>query len=239
MDSQLPALYRALEPLDSIKHRNLRYRIKDRPARFAAQASLLPLTFGEIPLAAREIPVMFVNNGGLPWPMAVLGLTSGKNDYIDATGKWNAAYVPAYLRRYPFLMAKGPAGNTIMAFDPTYDGFDTEDGEALFTDEGKPSEVLETLMRITTDFASAFTATEAVMRKVQEMNILRSISMNVQAVGRPNAQVNGFLMVDEMALRQLPDDRFLELRAQGALAGLYAHMMSVGGLIKLAGQGAP
>jgi len=66
----------------------------------------LPLTIDEFPNAARNYPIVF-SVGDNSVPLILMGLNEGVNTFMGEDGKFTEpAYVPAYVRRYPFLLAK-------------------------------------------------------------------------------------------------------------------------------------
>jgi hypothetical protein len=39
-------------------------------------------------------------------PIAILGLKTDQNSYLDSEGRWKARYLPAFVRRYPFVFSQ-------------------------------------------------------------------------------------------------------------------------------------
>src|SRR3546814_3632968 len=89
-----------------------------------------------------------------------MGLHEGMNLFVDAEGRFRGeSYIPAYLRRYPFLLARlRPDSEELsLCFDPSSGIISAEgEGDPLFS-EGQPSETtrseehtseLQSLMRI-------------------------------------------------------------------------------------------
>ena len=75
-----------------------------------------------------------------------MGLNEGVNVFVDEEGKpHNPFYVPAYVRRYPYLLARlDPTPRSCRSASiPSSDLVgEFDDGEALF-DGGQPSETLD------------------------------------------------------------------------------------------------
>src|SRR3990170_2523980 len=117
----LPLLYDQLEPISSQQHGTLKVRgLEAMPG--VAKVHAIPLTVDEFALAQRHYPIIF-SAGDDPVPLALMGLNEGVNTYFNAEGKVDDrhAYVPAYLRRYPFLLARlNPNGDELsLCVDPT------------------------------------------------------------------------------------------------------------------------
>ena len=100
-------LFKKPKPLDSQAHRQLRYA-PNQPYHFAAQQMFAPIVAGEASMVAREYAIVFSDTPG-SLPLALLGASKGHNAYVRPSGHWMARYVPAHLRRYPFVMAEAAA----------------------------------------------------------------------------------------------------------------------------------
>ena len=102
---QLPLFYNVLEPLSSNAHGNFKTRAADS-APFLAKAHAVPITVDEFVSAQRYYPIVF-SVGENPVPLALMGLNEGVNVFVDGDGKLlGECYVPAYIRRYPFMLAR-------------------------------------------------------------------------------------------------------------------------------------
>ena len=207
-------------------------RLKVRPATsfaYAAKANSVPLLASEFFDAAREYPIVFARGEAGPVPAALLGLREAENLYVDREGKWDARYVPAFVRRYPFVPGKGPSGELLVCIDEASRCFDTEDGEALFV-AGKPGAQLEHAIKFLTEFHQAAAATELLGRRLQDLGLLRQADSVAQLNDGSQFRLNGLNVVDEAKLRALDRDTVQELFANGSLAVVYAHLMSLGNL---------
>ncbi len=124
-------------------HANYKARPTDK-APYLANAHAIPLTVDEFIIAQRYYPIVF-SAGENPVPLALMGLNEGVNVFIDDEGKpHNPVYIPAYVRRYPFMLARlDPTPRSCRSASiPTSDLVgEFEDGKPLF-DGDKPSETL-------------------------------------------------------------------------------------------------
>lgn len=207
-------------------------KLKVRPATsfaYAAKTNSVPLLASEFFDAAREYPIVFANGKAGPVPAALLGLRDTENLYVDAAGKWDARYVPAFVRRYPFVPGKGPQGELLVCIDEASPCFGTDQGEPLFAD-GKPTPQLEHAMKFLTEFHHGVATTEALGRRLQELGLLRQADSVAQLRDGSQFRLNGLHVVDESRLRQLDRDAVQELFANGSLGVIYAHLMSLGNL---------
>lgn len=210
--------------------------LKMRPASsfaYAAGTNSVPLLASEFFEAAREYPIVFVRAETGPVPAALLGLREAENLYVDYEGKWDARYVPAFVRRYPFVPGKGAQSELLVCIDEASQCFDSEAGEALFV-AGKPSATLEHAIKFLTDFHQATAATELLGRRLLELGLLRQADSLAQMNDGAQFRLNGLNVVDEAKLRALDRDTVQELFAHGSLAAIYAHLISLGNLGTLA-----
>ncbi|MDP1611695.1 MAG: SapC family protein [Sulfuritalea sp.] len=214
---------------------NAHAKLKVRPAAsfaYAARTNSVPLLASEFFDCAREYPIVFARGEAGPMPAALLGLRESENLYVDAAGKWDARYVPAFVRRYPFVPGKGTQGELLVCIDEASPCFDATEGEALFV-EGKPTSQLEHAIKFLTEFHQAATATELLGRRLDELGLLRQADSVAQLKDGSQFRLNGLSVVDEAKLRALDRDVVQELFVNGSLAVIHAHLISLGNLAGL------
>ncbi|MCX7155903.1 MAG: SapC family protein [Rhodocyclales bacterium] len=207
-------------------------QLKVRPATsfaYAAKTNSVPLLASEFFEAAREYPIVFARGEAGPVPAALLGLREAENLYVDSGGKWDARYVPAFVRRYPFVPGKGAEGELLVCIDEASPCFDSKEGEPLFA-AGKPTAQLEHAIKFLTEFHQAAALTEQLGRRLDELGLLRQADSLAQLNDGTQVRLNGLNVVDETRLRALDRDAVQELFGSNALAAIYAHLMSLGNL---------
>ena len=163
-------------PLNRSAHKDL--RLKPVPSlKFAANVHSVPLTGVEFPAAARDVPILFagadMKDAG---PMALLGLRQNENLFVDADGQWiPGAYVPAFIRRYPFILAEKPDGQPgddfTVFLDEAYEGFNNEEGERLFNEDGTDAPALTNAVNFLGEFQDHVARTQWFMGKLREHNL--------------------------------------------------------------------
>lgn len=225
----LPIFYQDLQPLSSSLHANFSTRGADK-APYFAKAHAIPLTVDEFVSAQRYSPIVF-SAGENSVPLALMGLNEGVNVFLDDEGKaLNPFYVPAYVRRYPFILARlqPDAEELSLCFDPKSELVgEYPDGMKLF-DGDKPSENLNNILKFCEDFEIAAQRTSAFMREVEELDILIDGEVAISPEGSEQPYVyRGFRMVDEAKFRELHGDQLRKLNQNGILQLLMAHMFSL------------
>lgn len=177
---------------------------------FAAHAIALPLNITEFARAARYYPIVFADTGD-PVPLAVTGFQEGANLFIDAEGRWaDGAYVPAYVRRYPFLPVTTQGSETLMlAIDRPRLVERTGD-----LPEGEPQRLFDAdgasvLSRRALAFCERYhrdhLRTAAFITALREHGLLVPQQADVRLPDETRFRVDGFRTIDRAALRTLPD----------------------------------
>jgi len=230
-------------PLNRTAHKDL--RLKPVPhAKFAMNVHSVPLTGVEFPLAARDLVVVFggnsVEDAG---PIALLGLRQNENLLTNAEGQWEPnIYIPAFVRRYPFVLAEKPEGaegdDFTVFLDEQYEGFNTEEGERLFKEDGSDSELLKNAVGFLGDFQQNVARTHAFMALLRKYELLEARNIQLQKQGKDGQQgnginLNGLFVVNEEKLRGLDEKAAKELLAAGAIGWIYAHLLSLANIDRL------
>jgi hypothetical protein len=227
--NNLPLFYKDLLPLSSVDHADWRARGLDR-ADFLIDQHAVPLTSDEFASASRFFPIVF-SAGDNPVPLALMGLNEGVNTFVDEEGKLkNPVYVPAYIRRYPFLLARlRPDSDELsLCFDPSADAVGQfEEGDALFED-GKPSDATNNILQFCQQFEEAGQRTGMFVEELKKADLLMDGEVSIQPEGSDKPFVyRGFQMVDEAKLRDLRGDVLRKMMQNGMLPLIFAHLFSL------------
>jgi hypothetical protein len=231
-NANLPILYKNLIPLNSNQHAKWRARTVDR-APWVVNQHAIPLTVEEFPLAQRNFPIVF-SQGDRPVPLALMGLNEGVNTFFDGEGKLlgDDVYVPAYIRRYPFLLARldPNSDNMSLCFDPSSDLVgDFEEGNPLFGEDNQPSEHTKGLLNFCERFEEAGRRTQAFVDEIMKSELLMDGEVSIQRPDAPETPYiyRGFKMVNQEKLRDLRGDELRKWNQSGLLPLLFAHLFSL------------
>jgi hypothetical protein len=190
----------------------------------------IPITIDEFISAQRNFPIVF-SSGDNPVPLALMGLNEGVNVFMDEEGKLlGDTYVPAYLRRYPFMLARTRPGvdELSLCFDPT-SGIvgDFAEGTPLFED-GRPSEATQAILKFCEEFEISAQRTGAFVNELKTAELLIDGEASVQPTGSDQPFFyRGFQMVAEEKLHDLRGDTLRKFNQNGMLALIMAHMFSL------------
>ena len=228
--TNLPLLYSGLEPLNRQSHGDKKVRrIETIPA--VSEAHAVPVTVDEFMLAGRHFPIIF-STGDQPVPLALMGLHEGANTFFDKEGKLleSNIYVPAYLRRYPFMLARltEASDQLSLCFDPTSAAVgDFDDGDALF-DGDNPSQATNDILAFCEQFEQAGQRTGAFMEELKSLGLLMDGEVAIQPDGTDQPFIyRGFQMIDENKFRDLRGDELRKMNQSGSLALVMAHLFSL------------
>lgn len=226
----LPMLYQDLVPLSSQEHATWRIRPLTS-LEIVSKVHAIPVTVDEFPIAQRYFPIVF-SIGPDPVPLALMSLNEGSNVFVGEDGKFlENTYLPAFIRRYPFLLARlrEDSDEMSLCFDPTMGLIgDFEDGVRLFTDDGQPDQAVKDMLGFCEQFEIAAQRTTAFMKDLVESGLLDDGELNIQHQSSPNPfTYRGFGMVNEEKLRDLRGDQLRKMSQSGMLTLLYAHLFSL------------
>ena len=235
----LPLLYNGLEPLNRNQHGTFKVRRMTGLDRISSTHAI-PVTVDEFAMAQRHFPIVF-SSGDNPVPIALMGLHEGTNAFFDEKGvsRDPSIYVPAYLRRFPFLLARLREDNDDLSlcFDPTSGAVgEFDEGEPLFTGD-EPSEATKAILQFCEQFEQAGQRTQAFMAELKQSNLLMEGEVAIQPEGSDQPFVyRGFQMVDEEKFRNLRGDELRKLNQNGALPLIMAHMFSLSVIREIFGR---
>ncbi|OGA97413.1 MAG: peptidase [Burkholderiales bacterium RIFCSPHIGHO2_12_FULL_69_20] len=202
---------------------------------FAAKFHIAYVTMHEFARAAAVYPIVFVEDKEKDAfrPVALLGLDAGENLFVGANGKWEASYVPAIIRRYPFALAgTGTEGQFTICVDEGSDLVSDTEGSAMFDEKGEPTQVIENVKRYLAELQQMDVLTHEFAKAMTELNMLTPLNMRVRENDRVK-NIAGCWVVNEERLNGLSNERFLELRAKRYLPAIYAQLISLAQIERL------
>lgn len=230
--------YSKPEPLNAAIHGKLGLINKEKPFGFAKTGHVIPLTVSEFGQAALSYPIIFAGDDKIP--LAVMGLNGGQNLFIKDDGAFEAAnYLPAYIRRYPFVLAGNDTEEQMVVCIDRASELLSDDGEnKLFNDKGEPSEYTQQAIQFCDTFEGERRRTMAFVALLNELDLFET----KQAVFTPrnadgsNGQpqlIADYYAVSDEKLQNLAPEKMAELIKNGAMGSIYAHMISLLGWDRL------
>jgi hypothetical protein len=225
--------YEKVTPVSSQAHRDL--CIERTDFGFAAAVNSVPLTAIEMPLAAREYTIVFAGNEEAVAPVVVLGVADAQNLYLDENKAWKADYIPAFVRRYPFVFAQDKdATQFTLCIDESWAGCNRQGrGQRLFDDEGKQTQYLQNMLKFLSDYQAQFVRTQAYCKKLKELNLLEPMQAQIVLPGGEKRQLAGFLGATRPKIKALGAEKLAELVKSDELELTYLQMASLNNLGKV------
>lgn len=229
------AFYQKVVPLNSNAHRNLRFDTAKVNFEFVRDTTAVLLGAIEFAEAAREYPIVFIKaQDGKMRPVVLLGVRTGENLYVDDKGKWDARYIPAFVRRYPFVMAEGGAqGQLMVCIDEECPALNPNIGEVLIDETGQLQPRMNEVMQFLQNFQVEFARTEALVQQLDELGLFVQQGARFDLPNGETFQMTDFYLIDEAKFGQLADDKLPALFRSGALGMAYLHLASLGNMRRL------
>ncbi|MES2887742.1 MAG: SapC family protein [Pseudomonadota bacterium] len=227
-ETSLPLFYQSPRVLTPQAHGNRSLRAANGH-RFAASTNAVPLVAEEMPMAARHYPVVF-SDEAQPHPVAILGLRGQANLFVDAAGAWRpGVYVPAYVRRYPFIFLENePRTELTLCVDEAADSFVEGSENPLFDAQGQPTALTRNALVFCRDYQAQHRLGAELGRLLAQADLLIEHRADISFNNGQRLSLSGFKVIDEQRFAKLPDDTFLDWRRKGWLPLIYSHFYSIG-----------
>jgi len=228
-------IYDDLVSLNRDQHRELKLSATEARFAFARETNSVLIAASELPSAALDFPCVFIAAEGGHSLAALIGLRDHENLFVQPDGNWaQGSYLPAFFRRYPFVLAETEGDPTFtVCLDRAHPGLNTEKGEALFDAEGKETPWLEEIKRFLVAFRQEMTLSRDFANHLAALELLQDGVIEYTANGEKNS-LRGFKTVNEERLRALPAAALQDLAEKGWLGLVYAHLLSINQVQRLA-----
>jgi hypothetical protein len=226
MATQLLIYERAL-PVSSARHGKWSVEVGNDYS-FSKTVNSVPLLAVEFPNATGEYPIVFAGSGDTVMPAVILGLRGQENLFLSDNA-WKANYIPAFVRRYPFVFSSNADNSQFtLCIDEAFHGFNQDGkGARLFTDEGKPSAYVENVLKFLQEYQVQFLRTQAFCKKIKELNLLDPMQAEVTLPAGARTALTGFQAINRQRLKELSGDKLAELAKTDELELIYLHLSSL------------
>ena len=227
-------MYKSLVPVNKARHEGKKIK-QVQGFGFAADFHIASIMVHEFARASSLYPVVFLEDKEQDSfrPVVLMGMDAGENLFVGADGKWQASYVPAIIRRYPFALASaGEEGKFTVCIDEGSDLISDTEGLPLFNEQGEPAEALENVKRYLGELQQMDAFTNEFCKYMVAHNMLTPLNMRVQQADQVK-NINGCYVINEERLNGLSVDGFMELRDKRYLPAVYAHLLSLAQIERL------
>jgi SapC len=217
--------------LNNVDHKDTRV-ITERSAQLGDDV-MFAMTF---PFEFRSVqafyPILFHRDQkGEFYPVALFGFQTGENLFLDDTG-WHARYVPAMIRRQPFLIgfeaAAGPGGEKrrMLSIDMSSPRVNSERGESLFQPLGGRTPFLEEMANLIETIYQGAELNTRFVQALQQHQLIESVTVDIALDDGSRNQLLGFYAIDEEKVQGLSGEVLGEFSRQGFLMPLFMILAS-------------
>jgi hypothetical protein len=194
---------------------------------FSKQINSVPLMAVEFPQAAAEYAIVFAGADEEYLPAVILGVRGDENLFVDHSGTWAASYVPAFVRRYPFVFSRS-GGQFVLCIDEAFGGFNQEGrGPRLFDEDGKPSGYVDGMLKFLQEYQAQFLRTQKFCARLRELDLLEPMQAQMTTDAGRKLSLSGFMAVNRTKLKDLPAETLAELVKLDELELIYLHLHSM------------
>ncbi len=223
----LPLFYQKPEPLDAKRHAALALR-KNFGFGFASKVNAVPVNLIEMPQICHFYPIAFSPDENAT-PVALIGVRDHENLFVDSeSGQWlEDAYVPAYIRRYPFIFSELPNSDQMtLCVDAVPEIVENGGEQKFFAEDGQPTDLSKNALEFCKSYHAAAMQTIEFGKALAASDLLVERAAEIRLPDQGRINFSGFRIVDEQKLNALDDATFMEWRKKGWLPFIYAHLFS-------------
>lgn len=221
-------IYESAVPVSATRHGRMSIESSSNYA-FSSEINAVPIMGLEFIRAATEYAIVFAATGEDVLPAVILGIRPNENLYLSASAKWQADYIPAFIRRYPFVFSVGrDARSVTLCIDESHPGLNSEGrGHRLFDDTGKPSKYTEQVLNFLKEYQIHYERTRIFGRRLKELDLLEPMQAQVTTPKGEKLAIGGFMAVPRKKLRALSGEALAMLAKTDELELLYLHLYSM------------
>ena len=225
-ENQFPLFYKNPMPLDAQRHGTLALR-DNLGLDFTREINAVPINLIEMPQICHFYPIAFSPDENAT-PVAILGLRDTENLFLNPKNEWAAnAYIPAYIRRYPFIFSEIPDSDQLtLCIDYSDKNIEENGAHKFFDKDGQPTSLAKNALEFCKSYHAAARQTVEFSKALNDSGILVTRQAEIQIPNGRKINFSGFRIIDEQKLAQLDDKIFLEWRQKGWLPFIYAHLFS-------------
>lgn len=221
-------IYETAVPVSSGRHAKCFVEAGNNFA-FTRNVNSVPLMAVEFPEASQEYAMVFAGTREELMPVVILGARQNENLYLSPEGEWPAKYIPAFVRRYPFVFSSSEDGKTFtLCVDEAFPGVNYQGrGQPLFTEDGKPSPYTDKVLKFLQEYRAQFLRTKAFCKKLRDLDLLDPMKAEFTLGSGDKMALSGFMVVDRKRLKALSGEALAELAKTDELELIYLHLQSM------------
>jgi len=221
-------IYETVVPLTLARHRDCAVEVSGDYG-FSRKVNSVPLMAAEFRDAASEYAIVFTGADDKIMPVAILGMRGKENVYVSKDATWHAKYIPAFVRRYPFVFSISPDEQRfVLCVDEAFTGFNREGrGQRIYGSDDKPTPYIENILKFLQEYQRHFHLTQAFCQKLKELDLFEPMQAQAELASGERLSLSGFMAVNRAKLRAIPGDKLAALAKTDELELLYLHLHSM------------
>ena len=229
MDISPPFGYKEIVPL--LKTHNVRLLNPGEVPPFVRALNAIPISYSEFARVTLDYPIVFTSGdkGQTFAPVAVLGMSGGENLFVNK-GAWaEKTYVPAYVRRFPFCMARVTLDQVeqqdrLICVEKEFAG---DTGQPMFDDKGQPLQQWKDIEKLLSEYEADLERSREMCGILADYSLLEPFNMQATVARQAPVQLTGMYRVDEKKIEHLNSSQLKNLVKKGVLGRIYAHLVSL------------
>ncbi|PRY88292.1 SapC family protein [Donghicola tyrosinivorans] len=225
--SDIAKMYESVSPINASTHGD----VSIKPAtnlEFSRGINSIPVVAAEFPSAAQDMAIVFTGDADAMVPVALTGVKPNENVYLNEDGKWTGRYVPAFLRRYPFIFARSDVDTMTLCLDEAYSGINRDGrGERLFDADGNRTQYLENMLGFVTQYQRQHIVTQAFCKRLASLGLLEAATLSATDADGETRRLVGFQVINRQKFKAIPDADLLAMFRSDELELCYLHMHSL------------
>ena len=229
--------YKKPEPISAARHAKLGVNKIQRPFEFARDMHVAPMTIGEFPMGGLDYPIIFA--GEERAPLFVMGLRERENLFVTDDGRWeNHRYLPAFVRRYPFVFAEDRDNQRFVACIDVEAPMVAENAETPLFEGQEPTAFTKDAVNFLTSFEQQRQLTREFVLRVRELDLFEDATVtftpnNLDGTPGEPRKIAEYVGISYDKLKALPGEKLSELAGKGFLRAIEYHAHSLNNWQKL------
>lgn len=202
---------------------------------FAAGLNSAPLVAVEFAAAALDMTIVFSGTQDSVFPSLLLGIRDGQNLFVGPGGAWTGNYIPAFLRRYPFVFSDADQNDAYtLCIDEESEALNREGrGERLFDSQGLRSQYLTSMLDFVTSYQGHYERTKLFCQRLVALKLLDGMQAQFTAPDGRTSAVSGFLTINRDRMKAVSESDLRAMFGNDELELCYLHLQSLQNIGKL------
>lgn len=223
-------MYKKPVPLSRERHATRRL-VRPATLSFALNQPVVPIYPAELRQAATEFPLVFLPENGSFTIAGLLSLDGQRNIMLSTDGRWLGNYVPAGLRRYPFILGRADQPSTenadvVLCIDETEEVVSDSKGEPFFDESGEPTPFIKEVIRFLSELERNRPLMTPAIEALRARNLFQPLELQTERDGK-QVPVSGLFRINEQAFKKLGEEDVLALHRVNALELVHYHLASL------------